>query len=347
MLPRNCRRSSGELVCSMSISPVCERVDAGVGVDDRLVGDGVQVGVALAPVVRVPWWRSCGCWGPTPRRRRARCRWGSTSAVRVVEHGGRRDVRRSGPGPGSRGTAPTRLFMLMVTESGPVTEALRIWSAKAGPVRTEVADFSMLRWSALASSGVPSWKTMPGRRVMVKAVKSAFDVIDWARYGSHPSGGVHDRDGVEDGTAVEEAPLVPAGRGGVEAALLGVDAEGDGAAPLRLGARDPVPPGTVGLGRARLALQASEHGGAGAQCKSSGQERPAIKRLRHRNPPRSRSHVVPPCRGTTAAGYNFVTLRGWRPIAGRGGPYGNLGPDHPATGGGIEWRSQSATVCPT
>ena len=59
-------------------------------------------------------------------------------------------------------------------------------AAKAGPVRTEVAAFSMLRWSALASSGVPSWKTMPGRSVMVKDVKSAFDVIDSARYGSTP-----------------------------------------------------------------------------------------------------------------------------------------------------------------
>ena len=73
----------------------------------------------------------------------------------------------------------------MVTASGPVTVAL-LKSAKAGPVRTPVAVFSMLRCSAAASSGVPSWKTMPGRRVMVKAVKSSFDVIDSARYGSTP-----------------------------------------------------------------------------------------------------------------------------------------------------------------
>ena len=56
--------------------------------------------------------------------------------------------------------------------------------AKAGPVRMDVACFSRFRCSALASSGVPSWKTMPGRSVMVNDVKSAFEVIDWARYGS-------------------------------------------------------------------------------------------------------------------------------------------------------------------
>ena len=76
--------------------------------------------------------------------------------------------------------------MLMVTASGPVTEAPEIWSANAGPVRTEVDCFSMLRCNALASSGVPSWKTIPGRRLMVKAVKSALEVIDSARYGSTP-----------------------------------------------------------------------------------------------------------------------------------------------------------------
>ena len=75
--------------------------------------------------------------------------------------------------------------MVMVTASGPVTEAL-LKLAKAGPVRIEVTCFSRFRYSALASSGVPSWKTMPGRKVMVKDVKSAFDVIDWARYGSTP-----------------------------------------------------------------------------------------------------------------------------------------------------------------
>ena len=73
----------------------------------------------------------------------------------------------------------------MVTDSGPVTEAL-LKSAKAGPVKTPFAVLSMLRCRASASSGVPSWNTMLGRRVMVKAVKSAFDVIDSARYGSTP-----------------------------------------------------------------------------------------------------------------------------------------------------------------
>ncbi len=71
--------------------------------------------------------------------------------------------------------------MAMVTASGPVTEAEAIWSAKAGPVSTDADCFSMLRCSALASSGVPSWNTMPGRRLMVKDVKSSFEVIDWAR----------------------------------------------------------------------------------------------------------------------------------------------------------------------
>ena len=68
----------------------------------------------------------------------------------------------------------------MVTDSGPVTDAL-LKSAKAGPVRTPLAVFSMLRCSAAASSGVPSWKTMFGRRVMVKEVKSSFEVMDSAR----------------------------------------------------------------------------------------------------------------------------------------------------------------------
>ena len=34
-----------------------------------------------------------------------------------------------------------------------------------------------------AVSGVPSWNVMSGRTVMVHSVKSAFGVIDWARYG--------------------------------------------------------------------------------------------------------------------------------------------------------------------
>ena len=75
--------------------------------------------------------------------------------------------------------------MLMVTDSGPVTVAL-LKSAKAGPVRTPDAVASMFWCSASALSGVPSWNRMFGRRVMVKAVKSAFDVIDSARYGSTP-----------------------------------------------------------------------------------------------------------------------------------------------------------------
>jgi len=73
--------------------------------------------------------------------------------------------------------------MVMVTASGPVTEAL-LKFAKAGPVKAEVATFSMFLYSALPSSGVPSWNTMPGRSVITKDVKSAFGVMDSARYGS-------------------------------------------------------------------------------------------------------------------------------------------------------------------
>ena len=69
---------------------------------------------------------------------------------------------------------------------GPVTETPLMLVAKAGPVRMEVACFSMLVYNAVALSGVPSWKTMPGRKVMVKEVKSSFEVIDSARYGSTP-----------------------------------------------------------------------------------------------------------------------------------------------------------------
>ena len=70
--------------------------------------------------------------------------------------------------------------MLIVTASGPLIVAL-LKSAKAGPVRTPLDVFSMLRSSAAASSGVPSWKRMFGRSVTVKDVKSSFDVIDSAR----------------------------------------------------------------------------------------------------------------------------------------------------------------------
>ena len=56
-----------------------------------------------------------------------------------------------------------------MTDSGPVTVAL-LKSAKAGPVKTPDAVVSMLWCSAAALSGVPSWNTMFGRRVMVKAV---------------------------------------------------------------------------------------------------------------------------------------------------------------------------------
>ncbi len=69
----------------------------------------------------------------------------------------------------------------MVTDSGPLTETPAMLVAKAGPVVRDVACFSRFRCSALASSGVPSWKTMPGRNVMVNDVKSGFEVIDWAR----------------------------------------------------------------------------------------------------------------------------------------------------------------------
>jgi hypothetical protein len=57
----------------------------------------------------------------------------------------------------------------MVTVSGPVTwvEAM-FW--KAGPVRMEACCFSRLSWRAAAFRGVPSWKLMPDRSVMVKTV---------------------------------------------------------------------------------------------------------------------------------------------------------------------------------
>ena len=164
---------------------------------------------------------------------------------------------------------------------------------------------------------------MPGRRVIVNDVKSSFDVIDCGQVRLHVAGGVHDGDRVEDRAAVEEAPLVPAGGRGVEAALLGVDAEGQRAAPLRLGVLMPLRPGPlVVCAPATPSRHDPGRGRSGAQRQPACQERPPIKRLRHRNPPRSRSRSRLRRRGRRAsAGYNSVTDSGWRPR-----PYGNLGP---------------------
>ena len=169
--------------------------------------------------------------------------------------------------------------MVMVTASGPVTEAPLMLVAKAGPVRTEVACFSMLVCSALPSSGVPSWNTMFGpqrdgerREVVVRRDRLGQVRLDLPRCR-------HDGDGVEHGAPVEEAALVPAGRGGVEPALLGVDAHGERAAPLRLGRADPVLPGPLVCDCAGHAgiPEGPGHGRPGPQGQPARHERPPIK----------------------------------------------------------------------
>ena len=60
----------------MSISPVWSASARDVGVDDRLVGDGVEVGVALAPVVGIPGGRHVAVGHPVLEDEGARCRSG-------------------------------------------------------------------------------------------------------------------------------------------------------------------------------------------------------------------------------------------------------------------------------
>ena len=72
---------------------------------------------------------------------------------------------------------------MIVTDIGPLTVAPWILVANAGPVRIDVACASMFLYSASPLSGVPSWKEMPLRIVIVNDVKSSFDVIDSARNG--------------------------------------------------------------------------------------------------------------------------------------------------------------------
>ena len=130
----------------------------------------------------------------------------------------------------------------------------------------------------MASSGVPSWNTMPGRRVMVNdgEVLVRRDRLGQVRL--HPARGVHDGDGVEDGAAVEEAALVPARRRGVEAALLGVDAEGERTALAPVSAVEtPFRPGPLVWAAPASPSSPPSDGGPGAQCESTGHERPTIK----------------------------------------------------------------------
>ena len=175
--------------------------------------------------------------------------------------------------------------MLMVTDSGPVTVAL-LKLAKAGPVKTPLArvlDVEVQRVGierrAVVEHDAGAQRDGEGREVLV-----GRDRLGQVRL--HPAGGVHDGEGVEDGAAVEEPALVPARRRGIEPALLGIDAQCERSALFGLGGGDPVSPRPVGLGCARLPVEAADDGGPGAQCKSAGHERPAIKRLRHRKPPK-------------------------------------------------------------
>ena len=70
--------------------------------------------------------------------------------------------------------------MVTITVEGSLTVTSLIGS-RAPPATASLRRVSMLSLTAAPSSGVPSWKVMPGRRVIVHTVPSALGVTDWAR----------------------------------------------------------------------------------------------------------------------------------------------------------------------
>ena len=69
----------------------------------------------------------------------------------------------------------------MVIESGPAFFAPATSGWMAMPANGLFRPLVKFDTNTSASSGVPSWKVMPGRSVTVHFVWSAFGVIDWAR----------------------------------------------------------------------------------------------------------------------------------------------------------------------
>ena len=56
-------------------------------------------------------------------------------------------------------------------------------SCRTPPVSADAFRATKLFLTTVEVSGEPSWKTTPGRRVMVQTSKAAFGVSDRARYG--------------------------------------------------------------------------------------------------------------------------------------------------------------------
>ena len=80
---------------------------------------------------------------------------------------------------------------------------------------SRAADDGEVRWAsrlaatAVASSGVPSWKVTPGRTVMVQTVKSAFGVTVGGQLGDGDVVGVAGDEAVVDGSGGLELGRVP------------------------------------------------------------------------------------------------------------------------------------------
>ncbi len=241
----------------MSISPVSSASARERVVDDRLVRDGVEVGVPpLAPVVRVPGGRHVAVGDPVledegtgpDRVRRA--------AVGGVEHRRRSDVAglRLGQVVGEGG--PRRLQVDRDRQRPGDVRAAEIGEGGPGQHAARrgldvLMQGGRVERRAVVEHDVRAQRDGEGGEVLVRRDRLGQVRLDAA-------GGVHDGQGVEDGAAVEEAPLVPTRRRGIEAALLGVDAEGQRPSRDRPFRGDPVPPGSVGLRRAGFATQGAE-----------------------------------------------------------------------------------------
>ena len=78
------------------------------------------------------------------------------------------------------------MWTTTVCESG---ASIPVIGVNACPMSAEAFAASRSPLTAAASTGVPSWKVTPGRRVIVHVVKVLSEVIDSARYGfAAPSG---------------------------------------------------------------------------------------------------------------------------------------------------------------
>ena len=275
---------SGSLVWMMSTSPVSSASACELGVEDRLKGDGVEVRVAAAPVVGVPIRRHVAVGHPVLEDEGPGADRVGRAAVGGAEHGGRSHVsglrlgqviRERRPGvlqgdcdrqwPGHRGALD------VCGEGGPGQDGVRL--------RLDV----LVQRLAVQRGPVVEDDVGPQRDREFGVVGVGGDRL--GQVGLDFAGGGHDGDGVEDGAAVEEATLVPAGGRGVEAALLRVDAHGHRAPPLGRLRADAVQAGPVGV--TRTGDPVGDEAGqrrSRSQGKASGKKRPTIECVRHRNP---------------------------------------------------------------